>query len=88
MPVLDVAGTTDGTTVHLSFVNRSPVEEVLVRLAGVSGVARRTVLHHDDAGAKNTPDAPTRVTPTVDQVELEGQLLLPPHSHVTVVFTG
>ena len=86
LPVLDVAGTTDGQRVHLSLVNRSRDEEVEVTLVGVSGSARRIVVHHDDPFAKNTPEAPETVLPVEDKIEVTGSLLLAAHSHTTLIF--
>ena len=84
--VVDAAGTTDGSRVHLSLVNRSRDEEIVVTLSGVAGEAHRILLYHDDPFAKNTPDAPTTVAPVEDRVDVAGSIVLPPHSHTTLVF--
>jgi alpha-N-arabinofuranosidase len=84
--VLDVAGTTDGRRVHLSLVNRSRDEEVVVSLAGMGGTARRVLVHSADPFAKNTPESPVTVVPVEDKVEVSGSLVLPPASHTTLVF--
>jgi alpha-N-arabinofuranosidase len=84
--VIDAAGTTDGSRVHLSLVNRSKDEEVVVTLIGVSGAARRILLHHDDPFAKNTDDAPETVVLVENEVEISGSVVLPAHSHTTLIF--
>jgi alpha-N-arabinofuranosidase len=86
IPAIDVAGTTDGQQIHLSFVNRSLDSEVVVGLDGVKGNARRIVLHSDDPYIKNTPELPDAVLPIEDKLTVDGSLVLPPHSHTTLVF--
>jgi len=86
LPVVDVAGTTDGQRVHLSLVNRSRDEEVVVSLTGVSGAAHRILVHDDDPFAKNTPESPETVVPHEDKIDVTGLVVLPPHSHTTIIF--
>lgn len=86
VPVVDVAGTTDGHRIHLSIVNRARHDAVELTLAGVGGPARRILLTHDDPFARNTPDAPSEVVPVEDVVDVSGTIVLPPHSHTTLVF--
>ena len=74
---------------HLSLVNRHRDDELTVTIDGVSGQARRIVLWHDDPFAGNTIEAPDRVVPVEDSVTIEsgGTIVLPPHSHTTLVFS-
>ncbi len=58
---------------------------VLVDLGGIGGPAQRITIWADDPAAANTPDDPDRVVSSEDQVEVDGPLVLPPHSHVTLV---
>ena len=90
LSALDAAGTCDPATgrTHLSLVNRLPDDEMLVNLDGIDGPAQRITLWADDPAAANTPEEPNRVVPTEDQVDIDGPLVLPPHSHVTLVFSG
>jgi len=84
---VDCGATLDPQTgrVHVSLVNRLRDQEVVVDLLGVSGPAKRVLLWHDDPFAGNTVDAPTRVVPVEDDVHTDG-LVLPPHSHTTLLF--
>lgn len=87
LPALDAASTHDPETgrLHLSLVNRLPDSELLVDLGGLAGPAQRITLWADDPGAANSGEDPDRVVPVEDRVELDGELTLPPHSHVTLV---
>ena len=81
LPALDVAATTDrATRLHVSLVNRSRDEDLEVGLPGLSGEARRILLWHEDpaAGAE-------AVAPVEDRIDPGRPLVLPPHSHVTLV---
>lgn len=90
LAVLDAAATYDEATgrIHLSLVNRQKDEEVEVELDGVSGEAIQVQLWHADPFAGNTVDAPERIVPIEDKVTVEGSVVLPPHSHTTLVFPG
>ena len=90
MAGIDVAGTTDPATgaVHLSIVNRHRDDVVDIRLDGVSGVAQLTRLFHDDIGAENTAAEPNKVVPVSETVTVDGSLVVAPHSHTTLLFTG
>jgi alpha-N-arabinofuranosidase len=87
LPAVDVAATCDPSSgrIHVSVVNRHLSEEAVVELPGVAGSAQRIELHHDDVGATNTADAPDRVAPVKSSFELNGRLVVRPHSHTTVV---
>lgn len=86
VPVVDVAGTTDGSRIHLSIVNRSREDEVSLRIQGASGPAQRITFTHEDPFTKNTPNNPNEVLPKEDKLELDGRLVVPPASHTTLVF--
>ena len=90
LSALDAAGTFDPDSgqIHLSLVNRLPDDELLVDLDGIGGPAQRITLWADDPAAANTPEAPDRVVTTEDQIDIDGPLALPPHSHITLVFPG
>lgn len=87
LPVLDAGGTADPSTgrVHLSLVNRSREEDLVVTVDGVGGDALVVRLAADDPFAGNTPQEPSRVVPVEEKTRVEGSLVLPPHSHTTVV---
>lgn len=87
LPALDAGGTIDeaGGQLHLSLVNRLADEELAVQVEGAAGTARRLTLWHADPLAANTMSEPERVAPVEDKVDLAGPLVLPPHSHVTLV---
>ena len=89
LPALDAAATCDPASgrLHLSLVNRLPENELLVDLDGMTGAVQRITLWADDPAAVNSPDDPDRVVPVEDQFELDGALTLPPHSHVTLLFS-
>src|SRR5581483_3637208 len=90
MPVVDAAATYDpgSERLHVSLVNRHRDQECEVSLADLRGRARRITLWHEDDAAANTAGAPDRVVPRCDDVDLGGTLVLPPHSHVTLVMGG
>ena len=90
LSALDAAGTLDPDSgrIHLSLVNRLRDDELLVHLDGIGGPATRITLWADDPAAANTPDDSDRVVPVEDQVDIDGSLALPPHSHVTLVVPG
>lgn len=89
LSALDAAATCDLASgrLHLSLVNRLPDAELLVELEAIAGPAQRITLWADEPDAVNSPEDPDRVVPVEDQIELDGALTLPPHSHVTLVFT-
>ncbi len=87
LDVLDAAATLhDSGDVHLSLVNRSRDAELVVALDGVGGRADRTLLTHDDPFRGNTTADPDAVRPTTDAVDVDGIVVLPPHSHTTLRF--
>jgi len=90
LPALDAGATLDPVTgiVHLSLVNRLPDSELRVRIDGIAGTARRITLAGDDPYATNTLEAPDTIRPIEDKTELDGDLILPPHSHTTIVLEG
>ena len=61
---------------------------MLVDLGGIGGPAQRITIWADDPAAANTPEDPDRVVPTQDQVDIDEPLVLTPHSHITLVFSG
>jgi alpha-N-arabinofuranosidase len=86
LPALDAGGTLhDDGRLHLSLVNRLLDDELEVTLDGVSGPALLIELADDDAQAGNTLERPDRITPSERRVELDGRIVLPPHSHTTIV---
>ena len=85
LPGLDVGGTTDGTALHLSLVNRLRDDDIVVGLDGLAGDARRIVLTADDPFAGNDIANPERVMPVEDKISLGRELVLPPHSHTTLI---
>ena len=89
LSALDAAATCDPASgrLHLSLVNRLPDSELLVDLDSMAGPAQRITMWADDPAASNSPEDPDRVVPVEDQIELDGELTLPPHSHVTLVIT-
>ena len=89
LPALDAAATCDPASgrLHLSLVNRLPENELLVDLDSMAGPAQRITLWADDPAAANSPEDPERVVPVEDHIELDGALTLPPHSHVTLLFS-
>ena len=90
LSVLDAGATFDPGTrrVHVSLVNRHRDEEVEVTLDGIGGDALRVALWHEDPFAGNSPDQPNQVVPVEDRITLDGRLVLPPHSHTTLVAGG
>src|SRR5581483_442934 len=90
MAVLDAAATLDARSgrLHVSMVNRHRDEELEVTLPDLRGRARRITLWHESDAARNTADAPSAVVPRCDDVDLDGALTLPPHSHVSLVLGG
>jgi alpha-N-arabinofuranosidase len=83
---VDAAATLrDDGALHLSLVNRSMEKGITVELPGLSGRAARTVLTHDDPFAGNTVEQPRAIWPVTDEIELDGSITLPPHSHTTLV---
>lgn len=89
LALLDAAATLhDSGELHISLVNRSRDEELLVTIDGVGGAADRVLLTHDDPFLGNTAAAPDAVRPMSDRVEVDGTIALPPHSHTTLRFRG
>jgi alpha-N-arabinofuranosidase len=86
LAALDVGGTLreDGK-VHLSLVNRLRDEEIEVSLEGVGGPALLVLLHGDDPFDGNTLEHPDLIVPIERTIDLDGPLVLPPHSHTTLV---
>ena len=90
LPALDAGATYDPDTgrVHLSLVNRSRDEELAVGLEGVGGEALQIRIWHEDPFAGNTIDSPDNIVPVEEKVVIDGPVILPPHSHTTLVFQG
>lgn len=87
LDVLDAAATLhDSGDLHLSLVNRSRSDELRVTIEGVKGAATRVLLTHDDPFRGNTPAEPDAVRPVTEVVDVDGAVLLPPHSHTTLRF--
>jgi alpha-N-arabinofuranosidase len=84
LPALDAGGTTDGSRVHLSFVNRSRDDELIVTVEGIGGSGVLRTIYHDDPLAQNTFENPQAVVPRTTKVDASDPLVLAPHSHSTL----
>lgn len=87
MPIVDAAGTLDPSSgrVHLSIINRSRDEELTLRFEGCPATARAVTLWHEDVTASNTFENPDTVVPRTRDVDVSGGLVVPPHSHTTLL---
>lgn len=93
LPLLDAAVTLDPAagSLYVSLVNRSPTQEMEVRLSLASGTVapagRQILLHHADPRAMNGPDQPSNVSPQSQDVVLnprDVRLECPAHSHMVL----
>lgn len=92
LPALDAGGTFDPeqSKVHLSFVNRSRVEEceLAIDIVGQPGPIETTTLWHEDPFAGNTEKEPELIVAKRAKIGTPKsmKLILNPHSHTTVTF--
>jgi alpha-L-arabinofuranosidase len=83
LPALDAAATLADGHVHISLVNRSLDDACEVTFAGAEG-ARVFQLWREDPATTNTDELPNAIAP-VESTSEGGTVVLPPHSHATLV---
>lgn len=78
---LDVAAALDGDEIVVSLVNRHPEESIRAELTGAGTFTDAWILTHEDVYAVNDFDAPDRVIPQEQRMDLGVTTwLCPPHS--------